>query len=74
MRMEMTMTSVNITHSENSGLVHYASMFSPSRLIRRFRDRRELLALLDQPDYILKDIGLQRDEISREALKRIWVD
>jgi uncharacterized protein YjiS (DUF1127 family) len=68
------MTSVNIPHSESSRLVHYAFMFAPSKLLRRFKDRRELLALLDQPDYILKDIGLQRDEISREALKRIWID
>jgi uncharacterized protein YjiS (DUF1127 family) len=30
------------------------------------------MALLDQPDYILKDIGLQRHEITREGLKRFW--
>jgi uncharacterized protein YjiS (DUF1127 family) len=40
--------------------------------LRRFRERQELLALLDRPDYILKDIGLQRHEITQEGLKRIW--
>lgn len=66
------MTSVNFTHTNPSPLVQLAHLFSPLELFRRFRDRRELLGLLDRPDYLLKDIGLQRDEISREALKRIW--
>jgi uncharacterized protein YjiS (DUF1127 family) len=70
--MEMKMTSVNFTHTIPSPLVQLAHLFSPLELFRRFRDRRELLSLLDRPDYRLKDIGLQRDEISREALKRIW--
>jgi uncharacterized protein YjiS (DUF1127 family) len=30
------------------------------------------MGLLDMPDYLLKDIGLQRDEIAREGLKRFW--
>lgn len=70
--MEMDMTSVNFTHTDHSLFSQLGQVFSPFSLLRRFRDRRELLSLLDQPDYILKDIGLQRDEISREALKRIW--
>ena len=68
------MTSVNFTHTNPSLLSQLGHVFSPFSLVRRYRDRRELLGLLDQPDYILKDIGLQRDEISREALKRIWMD
>jgi uncharacterized protein YjiS (DUF1127 family) len=70
--MEMEMESVNYTHTNSSRFLHLASVFSLVKLVRRFRERRELLGLLNQPDYILKDIGLQRDEISREALKRIW--
>ena len=66
------MTSVNFTHTNPNLFSQLGHVFSPFSLLRRFRERRELLGLLDQPDYILKDIGLQRDEISREALKRIW--
>jgi uncharacterized protein YjiS (DUF1127 family) len=36
------------------------------------QQRRALMGLLDLPDYLLKDIGLQRDEISREGLKHFW--
>jgi uncharacterized protein YjiS (DUF1127 family) len=70
--MEMEMTSVNISHTDHSLFSQLGQVFSPFSLLRRYRERRELLGLLSQPDYILKDIGLQRDEISREALKRIW--
>jgi uncharacterized protein YjiS (DUF1127 family) len=70
--MEMKMTSVNFTHTNPSLLSLLGHMFSPLGLVRRYRERQELLGLLDQPDHILKDIGLQRDEISREALKRVW--
>ena len=66
------MTSMNITHTQNNGHSHLASLLSPLAWLRRFRERQELLALLDQPDYILKDIGLQRHEITQEGLKRIW--
>jgi uncharacterized protein YjiS (DUF1127 family) len=43
-----------------------------SRIAGRLRSRRQLMSLLDMPDYLLKDIGLQRHEITREALKRFW--
>jgi uncharacterized protein YjiS (DUF1127 family) len=33
-----------------------------------------LMSLLDMPDYLLKDIGLQRHEITREGLKWFWED
>ena len=66
------MTSVNISHTNDSLFTLLGQVFSPFSLLRRYRERRELLGLLNQPDYILKDIGLQRDQISREALKRIW--
>jgi uncharacterized protein YjiS (DUF1127 family) len=43
-----------------------------SRIAGRLRSRRQLMSLLDMPDHLLKDIGLQRHEITREALKRFW--
>jgi uncharacterized protein YjiS (DUF1127 family) len=45
----------------------------PITWMRRIRARRELMRLLGQPDYLLKDIGLQRDVIAREGLKRFWM-
>jgi uncharacterized protein YjiS (DUF1127 family) len=68
------MTSVNITHIHNSRLTSLTSLVSPQKWLRRMRERRELLGLLNQPDYILDDIGLQRHEITREGLKRFWAD
>ncbi len=41
---------------------------------RRWRNRRELLGLLAQPEYILKDVGLARDVITREGLKPFWTE
>jgi uncharacterized protein YjiS (DUF1127 family) len=41
--------------------------------IKRVRQRRELMGLMSQPDYLLKDVGLQRDEITREGLKPFWM-
>ena len=41
-------------------------------IIRRFRERRELDRVLGLPDYLLKDIGLQRHDIPREALRPMW--
>lgn len=67
------MTSVNIAHTEDlSRLGRLAS--TVSRVVTHIKQRRELMGLLDMPDYLLKDIGLQRHDITREALKRFWVD
>ncbi len=40
--------------------------------IERRRQRRELMGLLNLPDYMLKDIGLQRHQIAREMVKPFW--
>jgi uncharacterized protein YjiS (DUF1127 family) len=72
-RMENSMTGVDISYSGNFGrIVQLASALV--RVAIRIRQRRELMSLLNQPDYILKDIGLQRHEITREGLKRFWID
>lgn len=44
----------------------------PMVWVQRARRRRELMSLLGQPDYLLKDVGLQRSDITREGLKRFW--
>jgi uncharacterized protein YjiS (DUF1127 family) len=66
------METVNFSHTQSSQHVSLGSALSPWKWLRRLRERRELLSLLSQPDYLLKDIGLQRDEITREGLKRFW--
>lgn len=40
--------------------------------VAQIRRRREMNYLLSLPDYQLKDIGLQRGDIQREALKPLW--
>ena len=45
----------------------------PLTWLRRIRDRRQLMRLMEQPEYLLKDVGLQRDEIVRESIKRFWM-
>ena len=39
---------------------------------RRVQRRRELMGMLGQPEYLLKDVGLQRSDITREGLKPFW--
>jgi len=40
----------------------------------RLKARRELNRLAGYPDYLLKDIGLQRSDIQRESLKPLCHD
>ncbi len=42
------------------------------RIARRIRERREMNRVLGFPDYLLEDIGLQRDEMQRKALDSLW--
>jgi uncharacterized protein YjiS (DUF1127 family) len=69
--MEMTMTSVNPAHTNLTHLAQRA-VAVPSEWLTRIRERRRLMGLLQMPDYLLKDIGLQRHEIAREGLKHFW--
>jgi uncharacterized protein YjiS (DUF1127 family) len=51
----------------------FESLFAlPLVWISRVRRRRELMSLLGQSEHILNDLGLQRDEITREGLKPFW--
>jgi uncharacterized protein YjiS (DUF1127 family) len=45
-----------------------------SHLANRIKTRREMNRLLGLPDYLLKDVGLQRHDIQREAVKPILFD
>ncbi len=40
----------------------------------RAKKRRDLRELLDREDRVLKDIGLQRDDVYREAHKWFWAE
>ncbi len=71
------MGSVTITHGSvrrsvrSAGvLIKLASL--PLLWLKRMRQRRELMGLLAQPDYMLKDVGLHRYEITHEAMKPFW--
>ncbi len=61
------MSTMNITHTRRARSDSFLAALG-----ERLRRRRELKALLDQPDYILKDIGVSREEIVRKALKPFW--
>jgi uncharacterized protein YjiS (DUF1127 family) len=72
------MTDVICTHRRRGGLSDWPAfaLGIPIGLVRvlikRFQERRELNYLLSLPDYELRDIGLQRGDIQREAIKPIW--
>lgn len=72
------MSSVNYTHSSGSSFSDRAAsslghlLDFAKHIRKRISDRRELNYLLSLSEYQLKDIGLQRGEIQREANKSIW--
>lgn len=65
-------------HSERIGLfslvgpVLVAAVLLPQVWMQRMRRRRELMGLLGQPDYLLKDVGIDRAQITNEGLKPFW--
>lgn len=63
--------------------VHYSHASRPQNgaffgfaagVVRRFRERRQMIALLKMDDYMLKDIGVSLGDIQSEASKSIWRD
>ena len=65
------MSTMTITHARRAASQpRFASFLAI--LGERLRRRREFRLLLDQPDYILKDIGVSRKDILREVLKPLW--
>jgi uncharacterized protein YjiS (DUF1127 family) len=72
---ENAMSDVTFTHNST----HHAAASAVSgvlalarRVVQRFNERRTLNYLLSLPDYQLKDIGIQRSDIQREAIKPLW--
>ena len=72
--MEMTMAHVFNTHApaNRPSWSALGALDSPLAWLRRWRQRRELWGVLGMPDYLLKDIGLQRHDIVQEAVKPFW--
>ena len=74
------MTSMINRHPNGNSLVSEMSAFLGQpiiiarRIVRRIQERRELNRLLSFPDYLLKDIGLQRNDMQRKALDPLWRD
>ena len=72
------MTSVINHHTNgNSGASHIPAFLGQpivlaGRIARRIRERREMNRLLNFPDYLLEDIGLQRGEMQRKAHDPLW--
>jgi uncharacterized protein YjiS (DUF1127 family) len=78
--MEKQMSTVTIAHTGRLARAAWLVPFlvtavtAPLSWLRRIRQRRELMGLLSQPDHFLKDVGLQRHDITREALKPFWAE
>ena len=74
------MTSMIYRHPNGKSLLTEMSAFLgrpisiATQIVLRFKERRELNRLLSYPDYLLKDVGLQRHDIQREALQPLWRD
>jgi uncharacterized protein YjiS (DUF1127 family) len=72
--MEAAMATVTLDHTmvTHKKLLLGSLLAVPLTWITRARQRRELTSLLGQSEHILHDLGLQRDEITREGLKPFW--
>ena len=66
------MSYVSIYHNQSRQFGHLTGLLSPAKWLQQVRARRELMSLLDLPDYLLKDIGLQRDDIAGLAARAPW--
>ncbi len=67
------MAQVHNAHAHHSfGLTVLAAMAVPFVWLHRHHERQELAGVLDFPDYLLKDIGLERSAVAREAVKPFW--
>lgn len=64
------MSSVHHSHTSRSASL---PLFGLVRVAyRNFQDRRQMNALLKMDDYMLKDIGISRSDVQREATKSLW--
>ena len=67
------MTAMIITHTRNARRQGPSKPFFRA-FAERLRRRRELRALLSQPDYLLADIGVDKADIQHEASKPFWLE
>jgi uncharacterized protein YjiS (DUF1127 family) len=58
------MSYVTTTHNQRTGFARVQRLFSPAGWLGQIQARRDLMRLRDLPDYLLKDIGLERDDIA----------
>lgn len=70
------MTTVHHTHTTTHAAAHSGRVLFDAILgfPRRFRERRQLNALLGYDDFLLRDIGISRDSIQRGAGRSLWRD
>lgn len=74
------MTSMINRHPHSNSVLAGMSAFLgrsialAAHIVLRFKERRELNRLLSYPDYLLKDIGLQRNDMQRKSLQSLWRD
>ncbi len=74
------MTTLHLDHNSPAPTVSSAHAYRALQSVvntlyvwaDRAKKRRELRGLLTSQDHVLKDIGLHRHDISREALKPFW--
>jgi uncharacterized protein YjiS (DUF1127 family) len=67
------MATVSLSDVRVGRWERFGSLFAlPLVWVSRARRRRELMGLLGQSEHILNDLGLQRDQITREGLKPFW--
>ncbi len=72
------MTSMINRHTHGNSVASHMPAFIgqpialAGRIARRVRERRELNRILSFPDYLLKDIGVQRNDMQRKALDPLW--
>lgn len=62
----------NAEPRRRAGASFVAILALPWTWAQRWHERRELMGLLGEPEGVLKDVGLQRDAITREGLKPFW--
>jgi uncharacterized protein YjiS (DUF1127 family) len=66
------MSYVHHTHASRHLSVPFLGLAKTA--MRRFRDRRQMNALLKLDDYLLHDIGLSRSDVQQEAVRPLWRD
>ena len=67
------MTTRTSTHTSAHALgLIAAPLHFVHGIARQIKHRREMNRLLGMPDYLLKDVGVQRHDIQREAVRPLW--